>query len=138
MHCIKTLADIRRLKLAGAISTALARHFAVRFHDLKEALAPELDAEEFSLEMHGIFGLLEAGNADLSGMGLPKDMCQVRPEWVSRLEVGSEVYFVVYLMADNDHIDIAFLPEAVMSESIREWVLEQDVEEECGEGESTL
>lgn len=137
MHIIKTICDIRRLKLAGSIPTALAEHFARKLNHLKEALAPELDLEDFSLELHGVFGVLEAGDKDLTAIGLPEDLALIMPEWMSRLEVGGEAYYVLYIMADNDYIDQVYLPDAILPGILRLWLSEQPVEEEIdGEAET--
>lgn len=136
MHIIQTICDIRRLKLAGSISTELAEHFARKLNRLKEALAPELDLEDFSLEFHGVFGVLEASDQDLTAIGLPKDLALIMPEWVSRLEVGGEKYYILYLLYDNDGVDQVYLPDAIMPDIIRRWLSEQPVEEESGEEES--
>jgi hypothetical protein len=137
MHIIKTICDIRRLKLAGSISTELAEHFARKLNRLKEALAPELDLEDFSLEFHGVFGVLEASDQNLTAIGLPEDLALIMPEWVSRLEVGGEKYYVLYLLYDNDGVDQVYLPDAVMPGIIWRWLSEQPVEEESSEGESS-
>lgn len=136
MHIIKTICDIRRLKLAGSISTELAEHFARKLNHLKEALAPELDLEDFSLEFHGVFGVLEASDQNLTAIGLPEDLALIMPEWVSRLEVGGEKYYVLYLLYDNDGVDQVYLPDAIMPGIIRLWLSEQPVEEESGEAET--
>lgn len=136
MYIIKTICDIRRLKLSGSISTELAEHFARKLNRLKEALAPELDLEDFSLELHGMFGVLEASDKDLTAIGLPKDLALIMPEWVSRLEVGGEVYYILYIMADNDYIDQVYLPDTIMPAIIRLWLSEQPVEEESGAAET--
>lgn len=130
MYIIKTICDIRRLKLAGSISTELAEHFARKLNRLKEALAPELDLEDFSLEFYGMFGVLEASDKDLSAIGLPKDLALIMPEWISQLKVGGEVYYVLYIMADNDYIDEVYLPDAIVPAVVRLWLSEQPVEEE--------
>lgn len=130
MHIIKTMADIRRLKLAGSISAELAAHFARKMDRLKDNLAPELDLEDFNLEMHGVFGVLEASDQDLTAIGLPESLALIMPEWVSRLEVDDEVYYVLYLLYDNDGIDQVYLPDAIMVDEIRLWLSEQPVEEE--------
>lgn len=136
MFIIKTMADVRRLKIADSISHELAAHFARKMNRLKETLAPELDLEDFSLEMHGVFGILEESDQNLTAIGLPESLALIMPEWVSRLEVAGEIYYVLYLMADNDFIDQVYLPDVIMSDKIRLWLSEQPVEEESGEGEA--
>ncbi|TWH45162.1 hypothetical protein [Sporomusa sp. KB1] len=136
MYIIKTMADVRRLKLAGSISSELAAHFARKMNQLKENFAPELDLEEFNLETYGVFGILEASDQDLTVIGLPESLALIMPEWVSRLAVGGEVYYIMYIMADNDYIDQVYLPDAIMPDILRLWLSEQPVEEESGEAET--
>lgn len=135
MHIIKTMADIRRLKLAGSITQALAEQFARKMHHLREELAPELDLEDFNLEMHGVFGVVETTDQDLSAIGLSPSLALLMPEWVSRLELAGEVYYVAYFMADNDLVDQVFIPEIGMPENLRLWLAEQSIEAESGEEE---
>ncbi|TCL36244.1 hypothetical protein EV210_109194 [Anaerospora hongkongensis] len=133
MYIIKTMADVRRLKLAGSISPELAAHFARKMNRLRENFAPELDLEEFNLETHGVFGILEPADQDLTAIGLPESLALIMPEWVSRLAVAGEVFYVLYLMADNDFIDQVYLPDAIMPDKIRLWLSEQPAEEESEE-----
>ena len=138
MYIIKTICDIRRLKLGGSISTELAEHFARKLNHLKGALAPELDLEDFSLEFHGMFGVLEASDKDLSAIGLPKDLDLIMPEWISQLKVGGEVYYILYIMADNDYIDEVYLPDAIIPGFIRLWLSELPVEEEGTDDDDSI
>ncbi len=133
MHIIKTMADIRRLKLAGSITQALAEQFARKMHHLQEELAPELDLENFNLEMHGVFGVVETTDQDLSAIGLPPSFALLMPEWVSRLELAGEVYYVLYFMPDNDMVDQIYVPEPNMPDNLRLWLAEQSIEPESGE-----
>lgn len=136
MHIIKTMADIRRLKLAGSITQVLAEQFARKMHHLHAELAPELSLEDFNLEMHGVFGVVEKTDQDLSAIGLPPSFALLMPEWVSRLELAGEVYYVAYFMPDNDLVDQVFIPEVGMSENLRLWLAEQSIEAESGEEEA--
>ena len=133
MYIIKTMSNVRQLKLAGSISPELAAHFARKMNHLKENLAPELDLEDFNLEMHGVFGVLEASDHDLTAIGLPESLALIMPEWVNRLEVAGEVYYVIYFMVDNDMIDQVYIPEEGIADKIRLWLSDQPVEEESEE-----
>jgi len=124
------MCDIRRLKIAGNISEELAKHFARKLNNLKEAVEPNLDLEDFSLEQHGPFGLLEQSDKNLSAIGLPENLAHIMSEWVSRLEVAGEIFYILYVMADNDYVTQVYLPDAIMTEAIRLWLSEQPVEEE--------
>lgn len=133
MYIIKTISDIQRLKLDQTISQGLAQHFARKITALQGALEPEVSLEAFSLEHHGPFGLLEKGDKNLIAIGLPESLAEIMPEWISRLEVGGEVYYVLYVMADNDYVIQVYLPDAILEETVRAWLSEQPAEEEEGE-----
>jgi len=133
MYIIKTMDDIRRLKLAGSISHELDAHFTRKMNRLKENLEPELDLGEFNLEMHGVFSVLEASDKEVTAIGLPNELALIMPEWISRLEIGNEVYYVLYIMADNDCINQVYLSDSIMQGAIRLWLSEQPVEEESEE-----
>ena len=133
MHIINGLSDIRQLKASNMISEPLARHLEKKIVALRQALEPETDMADFSLAMHGPFGVLEAGDKNLTAIGLPESLAEVMPEWVSRLEVVGEVYYVLYVMSDNDYVVQVYLPDAILEETVRAWLAEQPAEEEGGE-----
>ena len=133
MHIIKGLSDIRKLNVSKLISEPLARHLERKLAELKTALEPDAKIEDFSLAMHGPFGVLEAGDRNLSAIGLPESLAEVMPEWVSRLSVAGEVYYVLYVMADNDYVVQVYLPDSIVEGAIRAWLAEQPAEEERGE-----
>ena len=133
MHIVNTFGDIHKLKASGVISQPLARHLERKLAALKVALEPETDMAEFSLAMHGPFGILEAGDKNLSAIGLSESLAEVMPEWVSRLEVSGEVYYVLYVMSDNDYVVQVYLPDDIVEGTIRAWLNEQPAEEEGGD-----
>ena len=102
MQIIKTLGDIQRLAASRGIPTPLAHHLERKMAALHRALAPETDRAAFSLALHGPIGILEKGDRSLSAIGLPDSLDQIMPEWVSRLVVDGEGYYILYVMADND------------------------------------
>ena len=133
MHIINSLSDIRKLNVSKLISEPLARHLERKLAALKTVLEPDGKIEDFSLAMHGPFGVLEAGDRSLSAIGLPESLAEVMPEWVSRLSVAGEVYYVLYVMSDNDYIVQVYLPDSIVEGTIRAWLDEQPAEEEGGE-----
>ena len=132
MHIIKNICDIRRLKFDEIISVELAQHFAGKLNALKEALEPEINLEDFSLEQHGAFELLEKEDKNITSIGLPKTLDEIMPEWISRLEIAAKIYYIFYIMADNDHVIQIYLPDSIMEETIRLWLSAQSIEEEEG------
>ena len=133
MQIIKTIGDIQRIEASKMISAPLARHLEKKLAALRQALEPETDLTDFSLAVHGPLGVLEAGDKSLSAIGLPETLAEVMPEWVSRLAVAGEVYYILYVMSDNDYVVQVYLPDAILEETVRAWLDEQPAEEEGGE-----
>lgn len=75
------------------------------------------------MEMHGVFGVLEASDRDLTALGLPESLAFVMPEWVSCLKLKMSTYYVCF-MADNDCIDQIYVPEEGIAEKIWLWLSE--------------
>ena len=132
MYIIKNICDIRRLKVDEIISVELAQHYVRKLNALKEAFKPEIDLEDFSLEQYGAFGLLEKGDKNITAIGLPEELAEIMPEWISRLEIPGNIYYILYIMADNDHVVQIYLPDSIMEETIRLWLSAQPIEEEEG------
>lgn len=133
MHIINTFDNIQCLKGSGMISKPLASHLEKKLAALRVALEPETELTDFSLAMHGPLWILEIGERSLSPIGLPDSLGNVIPEWVSRLKLGEEVYYVLYVMSDNDYVVQIYIHDAAVDGAIREWLAEQSVEEEEGE-----
>lgn len=136
MRIIRSLRDIRKLAAEGTVSCPLAAHLTAKVERLRAALAPEVPPEAFDMGASGtgIFGLLEPGDRDLSGIGI-MDLAGMMPEFVTKLVLGAETFYVVYLMVDNDAIDQAYLPDALVEGELRLWLVEQPLEEEPQGGE---
>lgn len=132
MHIVKTLSDLRTLAECHAVSEKLAKHLEEKLKALREALEPDTDLEQFSLAMHGPLGLLEEGDQNFSALGLPESLDQIMPEWVGRIEVAGETYYILYVMADNDYVIQVYLPDTIIGESLWLWLSEQSIEAEGG------
>ena len=85
---------------------------------------------DFSLEQHGYIGILEAGDTSLQAIGLPASLEQIMPEWVSRLPLEDELYYILYVMADNDCVIQVYLPKTLVAGALEAWLEEQPLEEE--------
>lgn len=138
MKTIYTLSDIKMFRKNGIISKALAKHLERKITALNQVLEPYTALEDFSLEIHGPFSLLEKGDNDLTYIGLPEDWSEISPEWVSRLEISGETWYILYIMPDNDYIEQVFLPVTAMSERILQWVQEIPAEIENDDDEIKL
>ncbi len=132
MQIIRNLNDIQHLKASGLITEALAKHWTRKILALRLALEPETGVEDFSLTTCGSFGVLEKGDNCLSAIGLPDSLAEIMPEWISRLEVSGEVYYVLYIMPGNDRVVQLYLPDEILEETLRLWLSEQPMEEEAG------
>lgn len=131
MHIVKTFCNLVQLDHDQNISTALFRHLYEKMENLQKALEPDLeDSEKFSLKKHGPIGILQKDDEDFSAIGLPSSLDEIMPEWVSRLEIEDETYYVLYVLADNDYCLQVYLPDKIVNETIRLWLSEQTLEEE--------
>ena len=132
MHIIKTFSDICEKQMSQVISKSLGKHLETKLEALRVTLEPETDVAKFSLITRGPFGVLEKGDNRLSAIGLPDSLAEIMPEWVSRLELSGEVYYVLYIMAGNDRVVQLYLPDEILEETLRLWLSEQPMEEEVG------
>lgn len=123
-------ADIDRLQHENHLSNPLAQHLQRKLSALQQALEPDASLAEFSLIHHGFIGVLEPGDRTLSAVGLPESLAHIMPEWVSRLEVAGEVYYVLYVMSNNDCVIQLYLPEPLLWDSLQTWLSQQPLEEE--------
>ena len=130
MLIIKQGADIARLQQEHHLSIPLAQHLQRKLSTLQQALEPDTLWGEFSLLHHGFIGVLEPGDRTLSAIGLPESLAHIMPEWVSKLELSGELYYVLYVMSDNDCVIQIYLPEPLLWDSLQTWLSQQPLEEE--------
>lgn len=130
MLIIKQGADIARLQQENHLTTPLAKHLQKKLSALQQALEPETSLAAFSLLPHGFIGVLEPGDRTLSAIGLPESLAHIMPEWVSKLEISGELYYVLYVMSDNDCVIQIYLPETLLWDSLQTWLSQQPLEEE--------
>ena len=130
MHIIRQTQDIQSLHSRGAISSPLVQHLKRKLSKLQQAVEPETSLLDFSLEQHGYIGVFEAGDTSLQAIGLPASLEQIMPEWVSRLPLEDELYYILYVMADNDCVIQVYLPKTLVAGALEAWLEEQPLEEE--------
>lgn len=130
MIIIRNGADIARLQQENHLSKPLAQHFKRKLSALRQAVEPDTPMENFSLLHHGFWGVLEPGDQTLKTIGLPDSLSHIMPEWISRLEVAGQLYYVLYVMSNNDCVIQLYLPEPLLWDSLRTWLLQQPMEEE--------
>ena len=130
MNIIREFRDLQTLEKVGKLSSGLAEHLKRKLRRLQQAVEPERELGEFSLEQHGYIGILEAGDTSLQAIGLPASLEQIMPEWVSRLPLEDEIYYILYVMADNDCVIQVYLPKSLVAGALESWLEEQPLEEE--------
>lgn len=134
MLIINSVSDIKRLADSGAISGPLASHLMRKIDRIRVHVDPETPIEQFQLTESGTFGVLETRDKDLHEIGVP-DLSVAMPEFVTRLGMGTETFFVAYFLSTNDVIEQVYMPDAVTAGSIRLWLSEQPLEEETDGGD---
>ncbi len=122
---IKTLADLKRLpteKPFNSLTPGLGCYLKSFFLELYEAFSEDSGLEEFSLEPHGYFILMEKEEGFKLFCGEGTD-CQAynllgsRVEYIERLsfEDGSQ-WLKLAVLEDNDFMVFYFLPTQNLSE----------------------
>ena len=130
MYIIREFRDLQTLEKSGTLSSGLVEHLKRKLRRLQQAVEPERELGEFSLEQHGFISILEAGDTSLKAIGLPASLEQIMPEWVSRLPLEDELYYILYVMADNDCVIQVYLPKPLVVGALEAWLEEQPLEEE--------
>ena len=137
MYIIREFRDLQTLEKSGKLSSGLVEHLTRKLRRLQQAVEPERELGEFSLEQHGYIGILEAGDTSLQAIGLPARLEQIMPEWVSRLPLGDELYYILYVVTDNDCVIQVYLPKPLVAGALEAWLEEQPLEEEEEDEEET-
>ena len=137
MYIIREFRDLQTLEKSGKLSSGLVEHLTRKLRRLQQAVEPERGLGEFSLEQHGYIGILEAGDTSLQAIGLPVSLEQIMPEWVSRLPLEDELYYILYVMTDNDCVIQVYLPKPLVAGALEAWLEEQPLEEEEDEEEAS-
>ena len=135
MYIIKDFQEMRTLEKTRKLSSELAGHLTRKLRQLQQVVEPEATLASFSLEQHGYIGILEAGDTSFQAIGLPASLEQIMPEWVSRLSLKGEVYYILYVMADNDCVIQVYLPKPLVVGALEAWLEDQPLEEEEEEEE---
>ena len=129
MHIIKSTADVRKLKAEGSISEKLAEHIEAKVERLKDILEPNQDIDNFLLDRYGIIGLFDAGDKDFAGIGVEEPIKDIIPEWIGKISIDDENYYLIYLVSNNDSVVQIYVPEKLVEKELLEWLSEQDIYE---------
>ena len=135
MQKIKILKDLTNLKERQALPSPLLNHLEKYFYQLFEALSDNESPEEFSLEHHGYFVVLDVNDnlRDLCTVGLNHEnegLLGSRSEYVEilKLDDGNEWYKVAILY-DNAYMMFFYLQPKDFDDEVQQW-LENLVDEE--------
>jgi len=127
MHIIKSSADVRKLKVEGSISEKLAEHIEAKVERLKDILEPEQDIDSFVLDRYGGIGLFDANDKDFKGIGVDAAIKNIVPEWIGKISLGDENYYLIYLVSNNDSVVQIYVPEKLVEGELLEWLMDQDI-----------
>ena len=130
MHLIYRSSEVKEKVEARAISSALGKYLENKLLVLQNRLAEESGQKVFSLKEHGPIVIIENDADDLERIGLSNDLSLIMPEWIGQLRLGKELYYVTYVLANNDYMLQIYLPELVMHDCIRKWLAQQPLEKE--------
>ena len=129
MHVIKSIANIRKLRDEGKISAKLAEHIKAKVERLKDILEPKQDINNFLLDKYGTIGLFESGDNDFSSIGVEEPIKDIIPEWIGKISIDDENYYLIYLISNNDSVVQIYVPEKLVGKELLEWFSEQDIYE---------
>ena len=129
MRVIKCIANIRKLKDEGNISAKLAEHIEAKVERLKDILEPSQDIDNFLLDKYVTIGLFEAGDKDFAGIGVEEPIKDIIPEWIGKISIDDENYYLIYLVSNNDSVVQIYVPEKLVEKELLEWLSEQDIYE---------
>ncbi len=134
MYIIRTVEDIDVFKVKQTISESMANYLKQEVQLLRDSLEPDVPLSRFSLDIHGPIAILESGEENLSRLGLPDSIFRLMPEWVSRKAIGGIMYYVVFVLADNDFMNQIYFPANNLPKSMEKWLSEQAEVDEQTEG----
>ena len=127
MLIIKCIANIRKLRDEGNISAELAEHIEAKVERLKDILEPNQDIDNFLLDKYGIIGLFDAGDKDFAGIGVEEPIKNIIPEWIGKMSIDDENYYLIYLVSNNDSVVQIYVPKKLAEKELLEWLSEQDI-----------
>lgn len=127
MRVIKTLRNIRCLGAAGALDTAYLNLIDGFFRQLSESLGDGQPADEFSLDQHGYFVVLERGDdvRDLSTVGLTRGLLESGPEFVEVADLGHMAVYKVAVLYNNEYMMFFFSAVGQFDPETEAWLKEQ-------------
>jgi len=135
MFLINSMSNIRKLRDEGNVSAKLAEHIEAKVERLKDILEPNQNIDSFVLEKYGNIGLFEATDKDFKGIGVEEVIKNIIPEWIGKISIADEKYYLIYLMSNNDSVVQIYLPEKLVEGELLEWINNQDIDDEKAGGE---
>lgn len=137
MKKIKTLTDLKKLKKEGNIKEEILTYLQDYFCKLAESLGNNSLPEEFSLEEHGYFVLLENNNdlqpERIREVGLTEGLFNCRFEFIEEIKLDNIVLFKISILYCNDYMMNLFLEADRFSQEVQEWLNENKDTTEYGD-----
>lgn len=123
MFVIKTKRDIDTMKFQDTVPPWLRAVVENEFTALHQTLAPELELDKFSLELHGPLAILGQGESDLSPIGISYALTESWPEFIEKVIIEREsVYYRIGLFLDNDYMLLIYGFADDLTEDVKEWL----------------
>ncbi|WP_314303936.1 hypothetical protein [Brevibacillus parabrevis] len=134
MRTIKTIKDLKALRLAQVFSESFTGYLEEEFLGLKEAFDFDGADEAFTLDLYGYMVVLEKGDnlRDLGSVGLDSEsdgLLGSLPEFVEKTERNGSCWYKVVVVYTNEYAMAFYVPEIVVAddEEIKNW-LEENAE----------
>jgi len=118
MLIIKNTKDVADLVSSGKVTIELATHLQCKI--------------ETSLKDRGLLAILEVHDTNLVALGISESLHLIMPEYVTHLKCRETSYYILYIMASNHHVYQLYLPDSIMDNLLRRWLMAQPSEEGAG------
>lgn len=140
MKKVMNIRDLKNLERNSALPSPLLQYLEGYFHQLYQALSDGESFDEFSLEQHGYFVVLDSDDnvRDLHEVGLnlgDNGLLGCWPEYVEKLKLYDKSEWTkLAVLYDNDYMMFFFLQPTDFDEEVQTW-LSDKIEDEipfCG------
>lgn len=123
MRIIKTLSDIKEIKLTSSFPLPLISYVEEQWLGLFEEQREEQDTiHSFSLGSHGHIIIFEPGDNGYTSLGQLESLWV---EYVDEIHLGSISLYRIGVLIDNDVMVLFFSIKDTFSDEIESWLAEQ-------------
>ena len=131
---IKTFADLTSSRDQQTLPQDLITSLEKYFRQLHEALSDGEDLEDFSLERHGYFVILEPSDdvRNLREVGLNPTDDGFLGSWPEYVEKVTDEWYKVAVLYDNEYMMFFFLRPSDFDDEVKAWLTEQTEENRLG------